>query len=134
MLAALFIFNTACGGTSVSCVSSSGRGCVPSNGLSVDIDVGLISDERFSDVSLVFDNNNRIGLNENTTDKFTLSFSKGNHTVFAEYYRDGTRYTTDSQGLQKLIESSPLFKCGRITVIDHGPIFTPKPKEPEEPN
>ena len=40
------------------------------------------------------------------------------------------RYTTDSQGLQKLIEASPLFKCGRITVIDHGPIFTPKPKEP----
>lgn len=97
ILAVVFIFNAACGGTGISCVSSSGRtGCVSSKSINVEITVGYISNGSFENPSLVVDDKYRTHLEVSSSNKFTASMGSGKHTVRVEYYKDGTLCSSDS--------------------------------------
>lgn len=97
VLAVVFIFNAACGGTSKSCVSGSGRtGCVSSKSITVEINVGYISNGSFENPSLVVDDKYRTHLEVSSSNKFTASMGTGRHTVRVEYYKDGTLCSSDS--------------------------------------
>lgn len=94
ILALLFIFGSTCGGSAISCVSSSG--CVSSRPLNVDINVGYSSNGSFDNATMVVDSQLRSHLDENTINKFSANLSSGKHTICVEYYKNGTLYTTDT--------------------------------------
>ena len=87
------IGKSSCAGSSA---NSSLTACVPSKGLDVNFDVGYFSDGAFRETKIVVDDKYYNYLdNAYTTNKFAAELNKGKHTVWVEYYRDGTFYTTN---------------------------------------
>ena len=98
LLLVIFIFNSACGRTPITCVSSSGytAGCASSKGLGVDVNVGYFSDGSFDKAAMIIDDKFRKPLDDKAPNKFSANLSRGRHTVRVEYYKNGTLYSTNT--------------------------------------
>lgn len=98
LLLVIFIFNSACGRTPITCVSSSGytAGCASSKGLGVDVNVGYFSDGSFDKAAMIIDDKYRRPLDDKAPNKFSVNLSRGRHTVRVEYYKNGTLYNTNT--------------------------------------
>ena len=97
LLLVIFIFNAACGKTSITCVGSSGySGCVSSKGLGVDFNVGYFSNGSSEKAAIIIDDKHRTYLDEKAPTKFSTDLGRGRHTVRVEYYRNGKLYNTNT--------------------------------------
>ena len=87
------MFYSSCGGSSGSCASVT---CVSSKTMNAEINVGYTSKTDYDNVCMVVDGKFRSYLENRTINKFTAGIGSGKHTIFVEYFKDGTRYTTDT--------------------------------------